>query len=166
MAGVSDQLRRAREARGFSIQQVVDRTNLKADQVTALEEGRWGEFAAPVYVRGFVRSYATVLKLPVGPALDQLNVELGIGGPAAEQAEGFSPRKGVVDTIMLWFSRINWRLALPTIIFLLVTTGAYFGYRWWQERQTRDPLAGYTPPTATGVTDLDTLPLTPPAPPR
>ena len=166
MAVVPEQLRRAREARGFSVQQVVDRTNLKAAQVTALEDGRWDEFAAPVYVRGFVRSYATVLKLPVRPVLDQLNVELGIGGPALEPAEGPTPRKGVADTIMLWFSRINWRLALPTLIFLLVAAGAYFGYRWWQERQSRDPLAGYNPPMATGVTDLDTLPLTPPAPPR
>ena len=57
MATVAEQLRHAREAKGLALAEVVEVIQLKTDQVQALEGGRYEEFAAPAYVRGFVRSF-------------------------------------------------------------------------------------------------------------
>ena len=76
MASVAEQLRRAREARNLSIADVVEMTSLKTDQVQALESSDWTAFAAPVYMRGFVKSYAGVLKLDVEVLLAELDTRL------------------------------------------------------------------------------------------
>ena len=72
MATVAEQLRHAREAKGLALAEVVEVIQLKTDQVQALEGGRFEEFAAPAYVRGFVRSYANMLKLDTEALLAQL----------------------------------------------------------------------------------------------
>ena len=77
VALVGEQLRHAREAQDYSIPDVVGMTNLMTDQVLALESGDWSAFAAPVYVRGFVRSYAGVLKLDAVILLAELDEEMG-----------------------------------------------------------------------------------------
>ena len=98
MALVGEQLRRAREALDYSIPDVVGMTNLMTDQVLALEEGDWMAFAAPVYVRGFVRSYAGVLKLDAETLLADLDEEMGQGNREHGGLSGDAQlRSGFVD---------------------------------------------------------------------
>ena len=63
MPSVPDRLREAREALGLDVYQVADITKIRTDHIRALEEGRFDAFAAPVYVRGFIRTYARLLRL-------------------------------------------------------------------------------------------------------
>src|SRR5882762_932289 len=77
MATVSEQLRRAREQQNLDIYQVAEITKIKTDHVRALESGNFDTFSAPVYIRGFVRTYATMLKLDVRELLAELDAELG-----------------------------------------------------------------------------------------
>lgn len=65
MPTVAEQLRQAREARNLTVQQVADVTKIRTDHLRALEEGNFDMFSAPVYIRGFVRTYSTLLKLDV-----------------------------------------------------------------------------------------------------
>src|SRR4051812_5751217 len=77
MAKVADQLRQAREAKEFSVHQVAEFTKIRTDHIRALDEGDYDVFPAPVYIRGFVRTYATFLKLDVEKIMEQLQEELG-----------------------------------------------------------------------------------------
>ena len=72
MPTVAEQLRTSREAQGLTVYQVAEVTKIRTDHVRALEEGKFEAFAAPVYVRGFVRTYATLLKLDVPGMMSQL----------------------------------------------------------------------------------------------
>ena len=63
MPTVAEQLRQAREEQKLNIYQVAEITKIKTDHIRALESGSYDSFSAPVYIRGFVRSYAKVLKL-------------------------------------------------------------------------------------------------------
>lgn len=63
MASVGETLRSAREQRGLSIEQVSHDTRISARFLEALEADRFELLPAPVYVRGFIRSYASYLKL-------------------------------------------------------------------------------------------------------
>ena len=63
MPTVAEQLRAAREAKNLSVNEVAEITKIRTDHIRALEEGNFDIFVAPVYIRGFARTYATLLKL-------------------------------------------------------------------------------------------------------
>ena len=77
MATVGEQLRRAREARNLTVEQVAEITKIRTDHVRALEEGNYDVFSAPVYIKGFVRTYSTLLKEDVPATMAALEAELG-----------------------------------------------------------------------------------------
>ena len=54
-------LRSAREACGLSIEEVADRLRLNEALVLAMEEDRFGLLGAPVFARGHLRNYATLV---------------------------------------------------------------------------------------------------------
>lgn len=72
MAGIGETLRSTRERRGISVEQVARDTRISLRFIEALEEEQFDELPAPVYVRGFLRSYANYLKVDPQPLLDQL----------------------------------------------------------------------------------------------
>ncbi len=114
MASIGDQLRQAREAQGLSVAEVVDQTKLMTDQIHALEAGDWGAFAAPVYMRGFVRNYAGLLKLDVEGVMKGLEAELGQVKPDVIGEDGEAPlRAGLLDGVMLHFSGVKWKAVIP-----------------------------------------------------
>lgn len=78
MAGIGDALRSTRERRGLSIDQVAQDTRISPRFLEALEAEQFEELPAPVYVRGFIRSYANYLKIEPQPLLDRL-----VGGDMA-----------------------------------------------------------------------------------
>lgn len=168
MPTVAEQLRAAREQKGLSIQAVVDATQLKSDHVYALEEGRYTVFAAPVYVRGFLRTYASLLKLDGAALIKQLEGELA----AVEKFRDTSsaPRKkGILDWIMLRLAMVNWRIALPILILGALLGITVLIYRVVRSRQTADPLSGLGPglykPVKPGVGETLPLPTNAPVPP-
>src|SRR5262252_8520262 len=77
MSTVAEQLRQAREAKKLTVHQVAEVTKIRTDHIRALEEGNFDVFSAPVYIRGFVRTYATLLKLDVPQTMSALDAELG-----------------------------------------------------------------------------------------
>src|SRR6266571_9185286 len=77
MPTVAEQLRTSREAQGLTVYQIAEITKIRTDHVRALEEGNYEGFAAPVYIRGFVRNYAKLLKLDVPALMLRLDAELG-----------------------------------------------------------------------------------------
>lgn len=56
-------LRRAREQQGLSLHDVADQTRISVRWLAALEEARTEQLPAPVFVIGYLRSYARVLGL-------------------------------------------------------------------------------------------------------
>lgn len=63
MGEVGDRLRQAREAKGLTLEQVEEITRIRRRYIQALEEEDYGQLPGEVFVRGFLRNYATVLGL-------------------------------------------------------------------------------------------------------
>ena len=161
MPTVAQQLHQAREAQNLSIHQVADATKIKTEHIRALEEGEYDVFSAPIYIRGFVRSYARLLKLDVQAILCDLDVELAGTEKFREPPSLTGRRKGPLDFVMFHISRLNWRVVLPLLILALLVAGSVWGFRLWRARQEADPLSNlgpglYQPPGSSGV---ETLPL-------
>lgn len=64
VAGPGARLRAKREGLGWSLEQVADKLRLDVKYIQALEQDHHADIAAPVFVRGYLRSYATLLQLP------------------------------------------------------------------------------------------------------
>lgn len=140
MGTIGEKLRQARERSNRTIREMSDLTKIRGDHLEALEAGDYHVFAAPVYIRGFARSYAAALKLPVAAILAELEVELGRTDKFKEPPRLTGESKGVIDLIMLQLSKVNWTVALPLLLLALILVLAFAGYRIYQEAQRRDPL--------------------------
>lgn len=94
MAQIGRTLRNARAERGLSIDQVAAETRISGRFLQALEEEAFDELPAPVYVRGFLRSYANFLRIDPDPLLAELAAG---GGPPVAGPDGFvgGPRQPV-----------------------------------------------------------------------
>ena len=115
-------MRAAREEQGKSLEDVGGELKIRADHVLALEEGDFDKFDAPVFVRGFVRSYCRILHLDSAPVVVQLNQELG-GTEALASDPALSPgRKGFVDQLTLYLTRVNWSIWLPLLVLVLIAS--------------------------------------------
>ncbi len=70
---VGAQLRRAREERGLSIENVSHAIKLAPRQVEAIEADDFGQLMSPTYVRGFIRNYASLIGLDAKALLARLD---------------------------------------------------------------------------------------------
>lgn len=162
MPTVAEQLRTAREARKLTVYQVAETTKIRTDHIRALEESNFDVFVAPVYIRGFVRTYATLLKLDVPQIMSALESELAQTEKFSEPPPLSKAPRGVLDYFTLLLSRLDWRKAgLVAAVVVLIGLGLGI-YAIWRRVHTRDPLAGLPPAVYQPVvTDSgNTLPLT------
>ena len=162
MPPVSDILRAAREAQKLTFHQVADATKIKTDHVRALEQGAYEVFSAPVFVRGFVRTYARFLKLDAEKTVRDLEQELGLEGVLKSSREAIGQKLGPIDYLMFYLSQVKWTVVGPLILLGLILVGAIFGTRAWMNQRARDPLAGLPPgvhqPSATKHAEILPLP--------
>ena len=164
MASVAEQLRTAREAQKLTIQQIAGITNVRADHIRAIEEGNYDVFSAPVYIRGFVRSYAKILKLDVPTIIAAVDEELG-------QTEKFSTPppltdqpNTIVDWLTLQLSKIDWRKLLIVLAVVLLGLVVYGVIASLQSGRKADSTSGIRPAVYRPITNrsTDTMPLPPP----
>ncbi|WP_282297748.1 RodZ domain-containing protein [Stenotrophomonas sp. PS02289] len=73
-AGCGARLRQAREAAGLTLEAVGKNLRMPVQVVKSLESEQWDRLGAPVFVRGQLRSYARLLKVDLGDALEQAHI--------------------------------------------------------------------------------------------
>jgi cytoskeletal protein RodZ len=161
MSTVAEQLRAARETRKLTIEQVANLTKIRTDHLRALEEGNFGVFSAPVYIRGSVKNYARVLKLDVAQVLSALDAELNRTEKFSEPPPLVEESNTWLDQVMFILSKFNWRWGVvggAAVGFILIALLISMALR---HQSHRNPLAGL-PPAMYQTADHsgDTLPLT------
>ena len=145
MSTVSEQLRQAREAQNLTVNQVAEITKIRTDHLRALEDGNFDVFSAPVYIRGFVRGYATLLKLDVPRIMSALEAELKGTEKFSEPPPLTDSPRGSLDFVMLQLSRLNKnnvRFAIGAATGIVVIGAIIFVVR---HTKTSDPLADLKP---------------------
>ena len=152
----------------MTIQQIAEITKIRTDHIRALEEGNFDLFPAPVYIRGFVRTYATLLKMDVPKTMAALDAELKGTEKFSEPPPLSDEPKSPLDFVMLQLSKVDWRkglIGLAVVIGAVIIITAALGVR---NRLTRDPLKDLKPgvyqPARTNAGE--TLPVPPPPAPR
>jgi cytoskeletal protein RodZ len=159
MSQVGEQLHAAREALKLTVQQIADATKIRTDHIRALEEGNYEMFSAPVYIRGFVRIYATQLKLNTAQIMSTLDAELKQTEKFKEPPPLMEESNTLLDYAMFWLSKINPRAAMigaGALVFLLVIL---FLVSVVRHHSRSNPLAGMKPAVYQSADAGETLPL-------
>jgi cytoskeleton protein RodZ len=129
---IGAELAAKRGERGLSIDQVAASTRIRAEHLRALEADDYRAFAAPVYARGYLRTYATFLGLDpedlVAQAPESLPApELGVKVMEKDHRRGF-----VVSTPAL--------VAAGAVLL----ASAFAGYTWRQLTVDQHAIVDYT----------------------
>lgn len=165
MLTVAEQLRRAREEQKLTIYQVAEITKIKTDHIRALETGRYDTFAAPVYIRGFVRTYAKALKLDANELTSALDVELGSIKKFSQPPTLTNESRTKTDTVLLYMARWKWQRWAPVLVVVLVLFVSAGITRSCRAAKKTDPLKNlgpglYKPSNQTNSGELLPLPST------
>ncbi len=141
MPALGEEFRSAREARGLTLSDVAEQIHIRSVYLNAIENEDWTAIGAPVYVRGFIRTYARFLGLDAEDAVAMFNryapVERAVAATPlspGEDRSSSSPSMGAILGVL--------------VAVLLV---GFVGYEYWQYLQgTREPVAVATaqPPGA------------------
>ena len=125
-----------RVERGLSIEQVASSTRIRPEHLRALEADGLEHFSAPVYTRGYLRTYATFLGLDA----DELIARMPADPPGPSLALGLDKtqrRPRVVVTT-------------PAVaaVGLVLLAGAFTGYAWRQMTVDQRNVVALTSPSA------------------
>ncbi|MDD4932755.1 MAG: DUF4115 domain-containing protein [Methylacidiphilaceae bacterium] len=150
---IGHQLQDAREALGWSIHTASKATKILPEQIAALEQDDYRSFAAPAYVRNFLRTYSRVLHLDEKALLDQLDQAFWPmrRGP-------FPTQKPLLLTGRVQAARRRW--ITPQLVAFLVAAGLFVlmcavgAYRVYQVASYRRP----TPSEPKEITGLEFSP--------
>jgi cytoskeleton protein RodZ len=123
MPGLGDEFRAAREARHLSLSDVSEQIHIRSVYLQSIEDEDWSAIAAPVYVRGFLRTYARFLGLDPESAVERFNADMGESGNRNEPAS--------VRQLGTRTGPSPWLWAAIAIAVLLV---AFVGYKFYDNQ--------------------------------
>jgi|SRR5579864_6639629 len=75
--GLGERFRAAREERSLTLSEVGEQLRIRSVYLAAIEEENWKAIGAPVYIRGFLRTYARFLGLDPEEAVAEFNAATG-----------------------------------------------------------------------------------------
>jgi cytoskeleton protein RodZ len=159
MASLGERLREAREARGLSPSEVSEKIRIRTVYLIAIEEENWRAVGAPVYIRGFLRTYARFLGLDPEEVVAQFG-ELEPGNAASEP-------QYLVDPPARRNHALTWVAACVAVLLVaFVAYNALTMHRQGQEAAvvtpaSPSPVASATAPVATAALAKSGRPATP-----
>ena len=132
--GPGQRLRTAREGMGLSTRDIASRLRLDVKHIEAIEHNEYNGIMAPVFVRGYLRSYARLVNLPPDTVLRHY-----------DSGQSNSPQ--VLHSKLTSVTANSSERTLSWVIYLLVLTAAIVAVVWWQVRGdltfgNKAPLAG------------------------
>lgn len=156
MVGFGENLRREREMRGITLQEIANATKISVRFLEAVEDEEFAKLPGGIFMRSFIRSYAGYLGLDE----ERVMAEFQLAAPPHEE-EDFS-RIGVTGS-----SANNKHRApiLPWVIAVILLAGGYGIFRY-AHRTSEEPLNfGNPPATSTAATHASSVMETTSTPP-
>lgn len=136
MPALGERFRAAREARGLSLSEVAEQIRIRSVYLAEIEAENWGAIGAPVYVRGFLRTYARFLGLDPEEAVAEFNKT----SPAAPVSEGvgLSNTSLRADTEPRTLSPLLW---IATAVAVVLVGFVIYNYAMLRSPGSRTPVA-------------------------
>lgn len=126
------QLAAAREFQGWSVEQVASKLNLAPRQIEALEAGRLEQLPSMMVARGFIGTYARLLKIDAAPLLAMVAIESHSPLETIREQERLSAPFSAIrlPTMQTRATALRRRRAMWPVLALVVTTAI-----WWSQQE-------------------------------
>ena len=128
MPSLGDRFRAAREARGLSLSDVAEQIRIRSVYLGAIEDENWGAIGAPVYTRGFLRTYARYLGLDPEEVVAEFSgasaveaaqtISSSMGGSSADYTYVESQRRSRLLSPLVWIAGL---IAVGLVAFIVYT---------------------------------------------
>jgi cytoskeletal protein RodZ len=149
MPALGEEFRSAREARGLTLSDVAEQIHIRSVYLNAIENEDWPSIGAPVYVRGFIRTYARFLGIEPEGAVQRFNETIPADRPAA------APQPVAVSARAQQRTRPSIWAILGTLVALALV--AFVGFEWWQFSSARGGRVATQPSRGTPVSPHRTV---------
>jgi cytoskeleton protein RodZ len=118
MMAFGEQLRRAREASGLSLDELSARTKIRTSVLDAIERSDVARLPSPFYTKSFLRAYAAEVHLAADPIVREYSALFELPPPSPEQRRESPVTREVVPTIAEVVGLIRPALAPAAILAL------------------------------------------------
>ncbi|MGH7737671.1 MAG: helix-turn-helix domain-containing protein [Candidatus Tyrphobacter sp.] len=118
MPALGQRFRAAREARGLSLPEVAEQVRIRAVYLAAIENDDWSAIGAPVYIRGFLRTYARFLGLDAEEAVADFNLGEGERGAIVPARGDISDFERAGGSRRLALSPLIWIASLVAVLLI------------------------------------------------
>ncbi len=92
MPQLGERFRAAREARGLTLSDVAEHIRIRSVYLAAIEDESWASIGAPVYIRGFLRTYARFVGLDPEEVVAEFNGQASAPPAPVPSAPGAPPK--------------------------------------------------------------------------
>ena len=116
---LGERFRAAREQRGLTLSEVAEHLRIRSVYLSAIEDENWAAIGAPVYTRGFLRTYARYLNLDPEQAVADFNASAGV--PAAVTPSQYlgSPARTQSPASLRWGLWVFGAVAIALVGFVI-----------------------------------------------
>lgn len=149
--GFGEHLKREREMRGVSLDEICAATRIGTRFLEALESEAWDRLPGGVFNRGFVRAVARFL------GLDEEGMVAEYVLAISEQGGGASPSPAA----LIPKKTTDWRPWIGAALVLVLAAAGWLGWRWYLSRRPPAvvaPLAASSPVPSSGSRSLPPSP--------
>jgi cytoskeletal protein RodZ len=152
---LGERFRAAREARGLTLSDVAERIRIRSLYLAAIEDEHWNTIGAPVYARGFMRTYARFLGIDPEEAVAEFTRTQDVPEASIAAAAAESPRpRSRPSGALIWIAGLVAVVLIAFVVYNEVSLRA---------QQSSAPVADATP-TATAAVSTPDLATAAPAP--
>lgn len=144
MSDLGSKLKRAREERGISLQEIAATTKISTVALEALEQNDYSRLPGGIFSRAFVRAYALGVGLDAEAMVNQFLVEFGKHEREAAERTKRQPLVTAADRDFL--DRQRRALRTLRVVLMIVALAAlaalvYVAWVWWPAPDTSAGLA-------------------------
>lgn len=119
LTSLGEELRKEREIREISLQEIADDTKISSRFLEAIESGDHSSLPAPVFTRGFIQEYATFLGLDAEEMVDRYLQQVKEEQEREEREEG--PARIPLLPTEIWI-----RLGIGFLIVVAIVAAIFF----------------------------------------
>ncbi len=157
--GVGEFLRRERELRYISLDDVAERTKISRRYLEAIEEGQYDRLPGEIFVRGFIRSYAQSVGLDPEDTLLRYNqARIVHGAPPLRAERPFLATRAWNERSLLWLLLAGMVIIGGGLLSLVGIVEGPSLLRWTSSSRSSSPSTptGGAPLMLTAIADSDT----------
>ena len=120
-----EELKRVRESKGIRLEDISRQYKIRQSFLESIENGSFEDLPEPVYTKAFVRTYADLLGVDVGPILARYakyieqTMPAVLPEPQKEQANQLNTEKALFDLLGKRGSKIGWAVLVVAVVIIL-----------------------------------------------